>query len=76
MFRGSPGLSANQLAGIIAVMAGMFNAGTQQAVTQYFLTPPAEDLDVALNIQAIRMRGGVLDKILDAMLTFQRLVLG
>lgn len=60
MFRGSPGLSANQLADIIAVMGGRFNADTQQTVTQYFLTGPAEDLDVALHIEAIRMRG-VLD---------------
>ena len=60
MFRGSPGLSANQLAGMIAAMGGMFDADTQQTVTQYFLTTPAEDLDVALRIEAIRMRG-VLD---------------
>jgi zinc protease len=60
MFRGSPGLSANQLADIIAVMGGMFDADTQQAVTQYFLTVPAKDLDVALHIESIRMRG-VLD---------------
>ena len=60
MFRGSPGLSADQLADIIAVMGGMFDADTQQTVTQYFLTTPAEDLDVALHIEAIRMRG-VLD---------------
>jgi len=60
MFRGSPGLSANQLADIIAAMGGMFDADTQQTVTQYFLTVPAEDLDVALHIEAIRMRG-VLD---------------
>jgi zinc protease len=60
MFRGSPGLSANQLADIIATMGGMFDADTQQTVTQYFLTVPAEDLDVALHIEAIRM-GGVLD---------------
>ena len=60
MFRGSPGLSANQLADMIAAMGGMFDADTQQTVTQYFLTVPAQDLDVALHIEAIRMRG-VLD---------------
>ena len=57
MFRGSPGLSANQLANMTAAMGGMFDADTQQAVTQYFFTVPAEDLDVALHIEAIRMRG-------------------
>ena len=41
-------------------MGGMFNADTQQTVTQYFFTVPAEDLDVALRIELIRMRG-VLD---------------
>lgn len=61
MFRGSPGLTADQLAGIVAAMGGMFNADTQQTVTQYFLTFPAEDLDIALHIEAIRMHS-VLDK--------------
>jgi zinc protease len=60
MFRGSPGLSADQLSDIIALMGGMFNADTQETVTQYFFTVPAEDLDAALHIEAIRMRG-VLD---------------
>ena len=60
MFRGSPGLSADQLSDIIALMGGMFNADTQETVTQYFFTVPTEDLDVALHIEAIRMRG-VLD---------------
>jgi zinc protease len=60
MFRGSPGLSADQLANIIAAMGGDCNANTQQMFTQYFLTVPAEDLDLALHIEAIRMRG-VLD---------------
>ncbi|MGB8993281.1 MAG: pitrilysin family protein [Desulfobaccales bacterium] len=60
MFRGSPGLSANQLADLTAAMGGMFDADTQQTVTQYFFTVPAADLEVALHIEAIRMRG-VLD---------------
>src|SRR2546427_8351306 len=57
MFRGSPELSADQLASITAAMGGMFDAATQQVVTQYVFTVPAEDLAVALRIEAIRMRG-------------------
>jgi zinc protease len=60
MFRGSPGLSADQLAAIIAAMGGEFNADTQQTITQYLLTVPSADLDVALHVEAIRM-SGVLD---------------
>src|ERR1700737_5488759 len=60
MFRGSPGLSADQLADIGSVMGGNFNANTRERLTQYLFTVPAEDLDVALNIEATRMRG-VLD---------------
>ncbi len=60
MFRGSPGLSADQLADIIAEMGGKFDADTQQTATQYYFTVPAQDLDIALHIESIRMRG-VLD---------------
>ncbi len=60
MFRGSPGLSADQLANIASNMGGNFNAQTRQTVTQYFYTVPAKDLDVALHIEALRMRN-VLD---------------
>jgi zinc protease len=60
MFRGSPGLSADQLSSIIAWLGGDFNADTQQTVTQYFLTVPAGDIDTALRIEAARMKG-VLD---------------
>ena len=57
MFRGSPTLSAAQLSTIAAAMGGDFNAATQQTVTQYFFTVPAEYLDIALHIESIRMRG-------------------
>jgi len=57
MFRGSPGLTADQLANIGGIMGGSFNANTRESLTQYLYTVPAEDLDVALHIEAIRMRG-------------------
>ncbi len=57
MFRGSPGLTADQLADIGSLMGGNFNADTRESLTQYLYTVPAEDLDVALHIEATRMRG-------------------
>ena len=60
MFRGSPGLTADQLADIGNVMGGNFNANTRESLTQYLFTVPAEDLEVALHIESVRMRA-VLD---------------
>ena len=60
MFRGSPGLTADQLADIGSVVGGDFNANTREGVTQYLFTVPAEDLDIALHIESLRMRA-VLD---------------
>src|SRR5712671_4634057 len=60
MFRGSPGLTADQLANIGSVMGGNFNANTRENLTQFLFTVPAEDLDVALHIEAARMQD-VLD---------------
>ncbi|HEV2877961.1 MAG TPA: insulinase family protein, partial [Candidatus Eremiobacteraceae bacterium] len=60
MFRSSNGLSTFQLADISASMGGDMNADTQDTVTQYSYTVPADDLDLVLRIESIRMRG-VLD---------------
>jgi len=66
MFRGTPDLSAAQLANISAAMGGNFDADTQQTVTQYFFTVPSEDLDVAMHIEGLRMRGALdTDKLWD-----------
>jgi len=59
MFRGSSDLTADQLSAIAAAMGGDFNADTQQTVTQYFFTVPSEDIDVALHIEALRMKGSL-----------------
>jgi zinc protease len=62
MFRGSPGLTADQLAATSAAMGGNDNADTQQAVTQYFFTTTAENLEVPLRIEATRMRDLLADE--------------
>jgi zinc protease len=59
MFRGSPGLTADQLADIGSVVGGDFNANTREGLTQYLFTVPAEDLDVALHIESLRMRAAL-----------------
>ncbi|MGZ5090980.1 MAG: M16 family metallopeptidase [Burkholderiales bacterium] len=56
MFRGSPGLSATQLADIGNIIGGNFNANTQQTLTQYLYSVPADNLDIVLRIEALRMR--------------------
>ena len=56
MFRGSSGLTADQLANLGSIMGGEFNANTRESLTQYLYTVPSEDLDVALHIEALRMR--------------------
>ena len=55
MFRGSPGLTADQLADLGSIMGGSFNADTRESLTQYLYTVPAADLDVALHIESVRM---------------------
>ena len=57
MFRGNPGLSSDQLAQISAAMGGDFDANTQQTITQYAFTVPADHLELALHIESLRMSG-------------------
>ncbi len=55
-FRGCAGLSADQIAAIYAQLGGTVNADTQQTITQYFVTVPAQDLEVALRVDAACMQ--------------------
>ncbi len=57
MFRGSPGLTGDQLSGISAQLGGDIDAYTTSTTTTYYFTVPAEDLDVTLKIEALRMAG-------------------
>jgi zinc protease len=55
-FRGCAGLSADQIAAIYAQLGGSSNADTQQNITQYFVTVPAQDLEVALRLDSSCMQ--------------------
>jgi len=61
MFRGTDSLSAAQISAIAAGMGGRFNAQTQDELTQYYFSVPAKYLNVALHLQAARMKS-VADK--------------
>jgi zinc protease len=54
-FRGCTGLTADQIAAIYAQLGSEQNADTQQNITQYFVTVPAKDLDIALRVDAACM---------------------
>ncbi|MDR3702100.1 MAG: pitrilysin family protein [Candidatus Sulfopaludibacter sp.] len=55
-FRGCSGLSADQIAAIYAQLGGNQNADTQQNITQYFVTVPSQDLEVALRLDSSCMQ--------------------
>src|SRR5947207_1884553 len=54
-FRGCAGLTADQIAAIYAQLGADQNADTQQNITQYFVTVPSKDLDIALRVDAACM---------------------
>jgi len=56
-FRGCTGLTADQISAIYAQLGGYMDAETQQTITQYFVTVPSKDLDVALRVDAACMSG-------------------
>jgi len=53
--RSNSTLTADQMATITTLLGGDFNADTQTSVTQYYVTTPANDLDIALRVEAARM---------------------
>lgn len=55
-FRGCAGVSADQIAAIYAQLGGGVNADTQQNITQYFVTVPAQDLELALRLDSACMQ--------------------
>ncbi len=55
-FRGCAGLTADQIAAIYAQLGGSSNADTQQNITQYFITVPAQDVEVALRVDSACMQ--------------------
>jgi zinc protease len=59
LFRGSRDLSSEALAAMTAYMGGDYDAQTQQVATQYYMTAPADELDLALRIHAASMRGAL-----------------
>ena len=55
-FRGCAGISADQIAAVYAQLGGSSNADTQQNITQYFVTVPAQDIELALRLDAACMQ--------------------
>ena len=56
MFRGTKAISQTQLFEIAQLMGGDYDADTQSEVTQYFFNVPSQYLDVALRLEADRVR--------------------
>jgi zinc protease len=57
MFRGSQNVGPEEHAALIQSYGGAFNAWTEKDLTTYFMSLPANQLDLALYLEADRMRG-------------------
>ena len=57
--RSTRDVSASQVASIETLLGGDSDADTQNAVTQYNVTTTSQNLDVALRLEAARMRGAL-----------------
>jgi zinc protease len=60
MFRGTKDISQTQLFEISQLMGGDYDADTQAEITQFFFSVPSQYLDVALRLEADRVRGATL----------------
>jgi zinc protease len=60
-FKGTPKFPGKQMDRSISRLGGAWNAFTYLDWTTYFETMPAEKIDLALNLEADRMKGSVFD---------------
>jgi zinc protease len=61
-FKGTPHFPGNQMDRAISRLGGAWNAFTYLDWTTYFETMPADKIDLALNLEADRMKGSLFDE--------------
>jgi zinc protease len=61
-FKGTPNFPGNQMDRTISRVGGAWNAFTYLDWTTYFETMPADKIDLALNLEADRMKGSIFDE--------------
>lgn len=57
VFSGGSGLDAGQVASLVRLVGGNVSSQTTSSQTRFFFTVPADDLSIALHLQAMSMRG-------------------
>jgi zinc protease len=61
-FKGTPNFPGNQMDRTISRVGGAWNAFTYLDWTTYFETMPADKIDLALNLEADRLKGSIFDE--------------